>query len=85
MCTKLDLCNYIYEEITTHLLLYNAILLIPGVHSAMNHNTIMNSSDPDYVIMETEADRVAKEAVKNIKMSRRQYKHPLTSKSNRQQ
>ena len=45
----------------------------------MSHSTIMNSSDPDYVIMETEADRVAKEAVRNVKLSRRQYRNPLAS------
>lgn len=42
----------------------------------MKHTTIMESSTPDYVLVEREAERVAKEAVKNLKLSRRKYNYP---------
>ena len=41
-----------------------------GVHSALQHDNIMNSSSPDYMLVENEADRVAKEAVQALKASR---------------
>ncbi len=43
-----------------------------GVHSAMQHDVIMNSADPDYMLVEAEASKVAKSAVKAMKASRRQ-------------
>ncbi|EEC08769.1 DNA excision repair protein ERCC-6, putative, partial [Ixodes scapularis] len=42
-----------------------------GVHSAMRHDTIMDSADPDYVLVEGEAERVAKEAIRKLRQSRR--------------
>ena len=42
-----------------------------GVHSAMQHDTIMNSSDPDYVLVESEAKKVAQSAARALKVSRR--------------
>ncbi|XP_064478082.1 DNA excision repair protein ERCC-6-like [Ornithodoros turicata] len=42
-----------------------------GVHSAMRHDTIMESADPDYILVEGEAERVAKEAIRKMKESRR--------------
>ena len=41
-----------------------------AVHSAMQHDKIMMSSDPDYALVEGEADRVAKQAAKALKESR---------------
>lgn len=43
-----------------------------GIHSVMQHDTIMESSNPDYVLVEAEADRVAKEAMRALKVSRQQ-------------
>ncbi|CAN8008383.1 unnamed protein product, partial [Ixodes pacificus] len=42
-----------------------------GVHSAMRHDTIMDSADPDYILVEGEAERVAKEAIRKLRQSRR--------------
>lgn len=52
-----------------------------GVHSALQHNTIMESSHPDYALVEVEAERVAKESVRNLRLSRRQYKYPTGRQS----
>ncbi|XP_064636661.1 DNA excision repair protein ERCC-6-like [Lineus longissimus] len=41
-----------------------------GVHSAMQHDVIMGSSNPDYALVEGEAERVAKEAAKALKVSK---------------
>ncbi|KAK7930806.1 hypothetical protein WMY93_007201 [Mugilogobius chulae] len=41
-----------------------------GIHSVMQHDTIMESSNPDYVLVEAEANRVAKDALKALKVSR---------------
>ncbi len=38
----------------------------------MQHDVIMNSADPDYVLVETEANKVAQSAARAIKASRRQ-------------
>ncbi|XP_014666472.1 PREDICTED: DNA excision repair protein ERCC-6-like [Priapulus caudatus] len=43
-----------------------------GVHSALKHDNIMDSSTPDYLLVEAEADKVAKQAVSALKQSRRQ-------------
>ncbi|XP_077553799.1 DNA excision repair protein ERCC-6-like isoform X2 [Haemaphysalis longicornis] len=42
-----------------------------GVHSAMRHDVIMESADPDYTLVEGEAERVAREAVQRLRASRR--------------
>ncbi|XP_076819187.1 DNA excision repair protein ERCC-6-like [Clavelina lepadiformis] len=55
-------------------------LLNKGVHSAMQHNVIMNSANSDYAIVESEASRVAKEAVRNLRLSRQQYQYPSASR-----
>ena len=44
----------------------------PGVQSAMHHDVIMNSADPDYVLVEAEAKAAAQSASKVLKESRRQ-------------
>lgn len=41
-----------------------------GVHSALKHDVIMEASNPDYALIETEANRVAEHAVKALKRSR---------------
>ncbi|XP_053307111.1 DNA excision repair protein ERCC-6 [Spea bombifrons] len=41
-----------------------------GVHSVMKHDAIMDASNPDYVLVEEEANRVAQEALRALKVSR---------------
>ncbi|XP_071336853.1 DNA excision repair protein ERCC-6 isoform X2 [Trachinotus anak] len=48
-----------------------------GIHSVMQHDTIMESSNPDYVLVEAEANRVAKDAMKALKVSRQQCRLPF--------
>ncbi|XP_040577120.1 DNA excision repair protein ERCC-6 [Lepeophtheirus salmonis] len=42
-----------------------------GIQSAVRHDVIVGSGDADYCLIEQEADNVAKDAIKNLKMSRR--------------
>ena len=46
------------------------ITLLLGVHSALKHDVIMDSSNPDVALVESEANRVAENAVKALKKSR---------------
>lgn len=48
------------------------LFVVVGIHSVMQHDTIMESSNPDYVLVEAEANRVAKEAMRALKVSRQQ-------------
>lgn len=48
-----------------------------GIHSVMKHDTIMEASNPDYVLVEAEANRVAKDALKALKSSRQQCRLPI--------
>ncbi|KAI3363158.1 hypothetical protein L3Q82_011808, partial [Scortum barcoo] len=48
-----------------------------GIHSVMQHDTIMESSNPDYVLVEAEANRVARDAMKALKVSRQQCRLPF--------
>ncbi|XP_053165125.1 DNA excision repair protein ERCC-6 isoform X2 [Hemicordylus capensis] len=41
-----------------------------GIHSVMKHDAIMEASSPDYVLVEAEANRVAQDALKALKISR---------------
>ncbi|XP_060047446.1 DNA excision repair protein ERCC-6 isoform X2 [Erinaceus europaeus] len=41
-----------------------------GVHSVMKHDAIMDGANPDYVLVEAEANRVAQDALKALKLSR---------------
>ncbi|XP_054975442.1 DNA excision repair protein ERCC-6 [Sorex araneus] len=41
-----------------------------GVHSVMRHDAIMDGASPDYVLVEAEANRVAQDALKALKLSR---------------
>ncbi|XP_030059035.1 DNA excision repair protein ERCC-6 [Microcaecilia unicolor] len=46
-----------------------------GIHSVMKHDVIMEASSPDYVLVEAEANRVAQDALKALKISRQQCLH----------
>ena len=46
------------------------IPVLLGVHSALKHDVIMESSNPDVALVESEANRVAENAVKALKKSR---------------
>lgn len=48
------------------------MFLTLGVHSALKHDVIMDSSNPDVALVESEANRVAQSAVKALKKSRQQ-------------
>uniref|UniRef100_A0A3Q1HJS9 DNA excision repair protein ERCC-6 n=1 Tax=Acanthochromis polyacanthus TaxID=80966 RepID=A0A3Q1HJS9_9TELE len=50
-----------------------------GIHSVMQHDTIMESSNPDYVLVEAEANRVAKDALKALKVSRQKCRLPFNT------
>ncbi|XP_025736375.1 DNA excision repair protein ERCC-6 isoform X1 [Callorhinus ursinus] len=43
-----------------------------GVHSVMKHDAIMDGANPDYVLVEAEANRVAQDALKALRLSRQQ-------------
>ncbi|KAJ3343494.1 hypothetical protein HDU93_008153 [Gonapodya sp. JEL0774] len=43
-----------------------------GVHSALKHDVIMDSSNPEYVIVEKEASKIAERAIAALRESRRQ-------------
>uniref|UniRef100_S4RUA7 Excision repair cross-complementation group 6 n=1 Tax=Petromyzon marinus TaxID=7757 RepID=S4RUA7_PETMA len=45
-----------------------------GIHSAMQHDAIMNSSRPDFALVEAEATRVARDAMHALRQSRRHYR-----------
>ncbi|KAL0964148.1 hypothetical protein UPYG_G00319780 [Umbra pygmaea] len=47
-----------------------------GIHSVMQHDSIMEASNPDFVLVEAEANRVAKEALRALKVSRQQCRIP---------
>ena len=49
----------------------------------MKHTTIMESGIADYALVEAEANRVAKEAVRNVRLSRRRYKYPKQKQPNK--
>ena len=43
---------------------------LAGVHSAVHHDVIMQSSHPDYMLVEGEAERVARDAARALRKSR---------------
>lgn len=43
----------------------------------MKHDTIMEASNPDYVLVEAEAERVAKDALRALKVSRQHCRLPF--------
>uniref|UniRef100_A0A8C9TFT4 DNA excision repair protein ERCC-6 n=1 Tax=Scleropages formosus TaxID=113540 RepID=A0A8C9TFT4_SCLFO len=49
-----------------------------GIHSVMKHDSIMEASNPDYVLVEAEADRVAKDALRVLKLSRQHCRIPFS-------
>ncbi|XP_078715634.1 DNA excision repair protein ERCC-6 isoform X4 [Lampetra fluviatilis] len=50
-----------------------------GIHSAMQHDAIMNSSRPDFALVEAEATRVARDAMHALRQSRRHYRSASTA------
>ena len=50
--------------------IHNFLKFVSGVHSALKHDVIMESSNPDLALVESEANRVAQNAVKALKRSR---------------
>ncbi|XP_067242553.1 DNA excision repair protein ERCC-6 isoform X2 [Chanodichthys erythropterus] len=52
-----------------------------GIHSVMKHDSIMESSNPDYVLVEAEANRVAKDALRALKVSRQNCRLPFSKGS----
>ena len=49
-----------------------ALLLPVGVHSVMKHDAIMDGASPDHVLVEAEANRVAQDALRALRLSRQQ-------------
>ena len=49
-----------------------------AIHTALQHDMIVNNTDPDFALVETEAERVANEAIKSLKHSRK-YCHSAES------
>ncbi|KAM6156362.1 DNA excision repair protein ERCC-6 [Erethizon dorsatum] len=43
-----------------------------GVHSVVKHDAIVDGASPDYVLVEAEANRVAQDALKALRLSRQQ-------------
>ena len=52
--------------------LLSTLFASSGVHSALQHDSIMEASRPEVVLVEREATRVAKEAAEALRESRRQ-------------
>ncbi|KAJ8248531.1 hypothetical protein GJAV_G00243010 [Gymnothorax javanicus] len=48
-----------------------------GIHSVMQHDSIMEASNPDYLLVEAEANRVAKDALRALKVSRQHCRLPF--------
>lgn len=51
-----------------------------GIHSALKHDRIEQSGNPDYVLVEKEAERVAKHAVEALRKSREHYHSSTASR-----
>lgn len=59
MCT--GICKSIFVDET---------YIAPGLHSAMLHENIMQSANPDYLLVECEAEKVARDAARALHQSR---------------
>jgi len=46
--------------------------MFAGLHSAMLHDNIMQSANPDYLLVECEAESVARDAARALRLSRQQ-------------
>lgn len=55
------------------------LMVSSGIHSVMQHDTIIESSNPDYVLVEAEANKVAKEALRALKVSRQRCRLPYNN------
>lgn len=51
---------------------FSSIFWFLGVHSVMKHDAIMEASSADHVLVEAEANRVAQDALRALKVSRQQ-------------
>lgn len=45
---------------------------LTGLHSAFHHDTVLNGGDPDYILVESEAQQVAQSAARVLLQSRLQ-------------
>lgn len=52
-----------------------------GVHTALSHDAIVGAGDPDYMLLQSEADRVAKDAMRALRASRSQCFRPSLTKT----
>ena len=64
MCSTISLCA---EEQDNYVL--SKLLRRSGVHSAVRHDAIVEGDGDDYVLIEGEAERVAREAVDSLPRS----------------
>lgn len=53
-----------------------------GVKAALRHDKIIESSNSDYVIIENEAQKLAKKAIQNLEASRAQCWEPGSGRLN---
>lgn len=53
--SRVQVDDFCYFKKVYHILL--TCLFFQGVHSAMQHNTIMESAHPDFALVEVEAER----------------------------
>src|SRR5204863_5310990 len=60
------------EQIQDDSRLLSTLFASSGVHSALQHDSIMEASRPEVMLVEREASRVAKEAADALRESRRQ-------------
>jgi DNA excision repair protein ERCC-6 len=60
------------EETQDESRLLSTLFASSGVHSALQHDSIMEASRPEVLLVEREANRVAKEAAEALRESRRQ-------------
>lgn len=55
------------------------LTIFEGVQSALKHDQLMETGTPDYALVEGEAEKIAKEAVKALRESRRHYARPFNN------
>ena len=48
------------------------MVTVTGLHSAFHHDNMVNGGDPDYVLLESEAEHVAQGAARALLQSRLQ-------------
>ena len=65
--TMCGYCLYIFKLKCTGI----SLSVFAGVHSAIQHDSIMSGGSSDYVVVETEAKKVAQSAARALRESRR--------------